>query len=130
MIRLFLTFLLILTISTGNAKENQLTITKEKVELIITERTSETQLKKFKKALKEEANIDFDYKDIILDFKNQIRKITITVDSNDGVKGTGSLLISNIYNVGFVRNYEIINDSSGEESLIIGNISEKEIKLD
>ena len=53
----------------ATAKEKQLSISKEKVELIITEKTTEVQLKKFKKTLKEEANIDFNFKDIIVDSK-------------------------------------------------------------
>ena len=45
------------------------------------------------------------------------------------LKNTGTLMISNIYNVGFVRNYNVNGDSSSEKPLVIGNLSEKEIKL-
>ncbi len=128
--RIILFTLLIISGINGTAKEKQLTITNERVELIITEKTTIPQLKKFKKILKEKANIDFSFKDIIVDSRNHIRKITIGVDSNDGIKSTGTLMISNIYNVGFVRNYPLKSGSPTEKPLIIGNISEKEIKLD
>ena len=125
--RFIILILLAFTFSIASGKDKQLLISKEKVELVITETTTEAQLKRFKKTLKEEANIDFSYKDIILNSKNQIRKITIEVDSNDGVKSTGTLMISTIYNVGFVRNFAGKGDKS--EPLIIGNLSEKELKL-
>jgi hypothetical protein len=128
--RIILFTLLIISGINGTAKEKQLTITNERVELIITEKTTIPQLKKLKKILKEKANIDFSFKDIIVDSRNHIRKITIGVDSNDGIKSTGTLMISNIYNVGFVRNYPLKSGSPTEKPLIIGNISEKEIKLD
>lgn len=118
----------VFTFSIAAGKDKQLSISKEKVELLITETTSEAQLKKFKKILKEEVNIDFDYKDIVFNSKNQIRKITIEVDSNDGVKDSGTLMISNIYNVGFIRNYDFKNGQD-KRPLHIGNISEMDIKL-
>lgn len=127
--RLALLILIVVsTFSIAAGKDKQLSISKEKVELLITETTTEAQLKKFKKTLKEEINIDFDYKDIVFNSKNQIRKITIEVDCNDGVKDSGTLMISNIYNVGFVRNYDLKSESS-EKLLHIGNITEKDIKL-
>ncbi len=129
MTRIVLLTLLICSFISISAKDKQLTISKEKVELIITETTTEAQLKKFQKTLKDEANIDFSFKDIIYNSKKQISKITINVDSNDGMKNTGTLMISTIYNVGFIRNYLSKSDSSSEEPLMIGNISEKEMKL-
>lgn len=127
--RLALLILIVVsTFSIAVGKDKQLYISKEKVELLITETTTEAQLRKFKKTLKEEINIDFDYKDIVFNSKNQIRKITIEVDCNDGVKESGTLMISNIYNVGFVRNYDL--KSEPEKKLLhIGNITEKDIKL-
>ena len=129
MTRITLLIVLIFSFFSVPAKDKQLTISKERVELIITETTTEAQLKKFQKTLKEEANIDFSFKDIIYNSKKQISKITIEVDSNDGIKSIGILMISNIHNVGFIRNYQYKSGSSSEEPLIIGNIGEKEIKL-
>ena len=103
-------------------------MSKEKVELVVTEKTTENQLKKIQKRLKDEANIDFSYKDIVFNSKKQISRITIEVDSNDGVKEAGILMVSAIYDVGFVRNY-LSDGNSSEAPLIIGNIREKEIKL-
>ena len=129
MTRIVLLTLLVCSFVSVSAKDKQLTVSKERVELIITETTTESQLKKFAKTLKDEANIDFIFKDIIYNSKKQISKITIEVNSNDGVKNSGTLMVSTIYNVGFVRNYSPKTGSSQEEPLIIGNISEKELRL-
>ncbi|MDX9882688.1 MAG: hypothetical protein RBS73_11540 [Prolixibacteraceae bacterium] len=124
-----LLFLICLTLELS-AQRKQLFISKEKVELTITEKNTETQLKKFQKTLKEEANIDFNFKDIIYNSKKEISKITIEINSNDGISGSGTLMTSNIYNVGFIRDYSSTGNPSSQAPLIIGNISEKEIKLD
>jgi len=129
--QLFIFTLFICTVSFASGKNKNLNISKERVEVIITETTTEGQLKKIKKTLKEEANIDFNFKGIIVNSKNKISEITVEIDSNDGVKGSGRLIISNIYNVGFIRNYKSQdNGDPREKALFIGNISEKKIKLD
>lgn len=127
--QLFLIPILLLLCFAGFTKEKQLIINEEKVELVITQKTTKAQLKKFQKVLKEEANIDFNFKDIIVNSKNQINKITIDVNTNDGCHKTETLLVGAIYVVGFIRDYSI-TDTSSENALIIGNLREQEIKLD
>ena len=128
MMRIVIIILLVCLSFELSAQRSPLVISKEKVELVVTEKTTENQLKKIQKRLKDEANIDFSYKDIVFNSKKQISRITIEVDSNDGVKEAGILMVSAIYDVGFVRNY-LSDGNSSEAPLIIGNIREKEIKL-
>jgi len=120
---------LLLVFFSSEAKEKQLIITDERVELVITEKTTESLLKKFAKTLKEEANIDFTFKDVVVNSKGNLSKITIEVDSNDGAKNSATLLISIIYEVGFIRDYQAGKETSIDRQLLIGNLREKEINL-
>lgn len=130
MLRTLIITCFLFSASLAFAQKPSLSITSEKVELILTEKTSETQLKKIQKQLKDEVNIDFAYSDLIVNSKKQLSKISIKVNLADKIKGEGTLLISNLYEVGFILTLPDAQTKTADNPLIIGNLYEKEIKLD
>ncbi len=130
MLRNFFTICLFLFATAVVAQKPQLTISPDQIELIITERTTDSQLKKIQKQLKDEAQVDFQYRDIIVNSKKLLSKITIEVRAGDSVSGSGTLMLSNLYEVGFILNRNADSTKIADNRLIIGNLREKEIKLD
>lgn len=130
MLRNFFTICLFLFATAVVAQKPQLTISPDQIELIITERTTDSQLKKIQKQLKDEAQVNFQYRDIIVNSKKLLSKITIEVKAGDSVSGSGTLMLSNLYEVGFILNRNADSTKIADNRLIIGNLREKEIKLD
>jgi hypothetical protein len=79
--------------------------TKEKIEVIFTNKLSFDDLVKIKEELKQD-KITLTYKRLEFDGENLLKGISFSVDCNDGFKGSGGYEeLTNENNIGFCRDY-------------------------
>jgi hypothetical protein len=109
----------------GFAKDKNLIINDDKVQLIITEDMNEGRLKKIQKELLETKNIKISWSGIIVNSHNRMKKITFEVDCQDGYSGKEVLIINDLHEVGFIRNYSAKPGDSAEPPFKLGQLEEK-----
>jgi uncharacterized protein YxeA len=97
----------ILIISCSKESETKYSTDSEKVFLIITENTTESELTKIASDFKTEKNIIFDFSKTEFSENGKIKTLNFEVDCNDGFKGTAtsSGVILKNKNSGFSRDY-------------------------
>ena len=97
----------ILIMSCSKESETQYSTDSEKVFLIITENTTESELTKIASDFKTEKNIVFDFSKTEFSENGKIKTLNFEVDCNDGFKGTAtsSGVILKNKNSGFSRDY-------------------------
>jgi hypothetical protein len=79
--------------------------TKEKIEVIFTNKLTFDDLVKIKDELKQN-KITLIYKKLEFDGENHLKGISFSVDCNDGFKGNGGYIeLTNENNIGFYRDY-------------------------
>ena len=105
--KIILVLIGILIISCSKESETKYSTDSEKVFLIITENTTETELEKISSEFKAEKNITVDYSKTEFKEDGAIKNLYLKIDCNDGFKGiaksTGVILKAK--NSGFSRDY-------------------------
>lgn len=97
----------ILVVSCAKESKTKYATNSEKVFLIITENTTEIELKKIASEFKVEKNITVDFSKTQFARNGKIKNLNLEVDCNDGFKGTAtsSAEILKAKNSGFSRDY-------------------------
>ena len=97
----------ILTLSCSKRSDTHYSTNSEKVFLIITENTTETELTKIVSEFIEEKNIIIDFSGTEFTKGGKIRTVNLNVDCNDGFKGTAksSSAMLEGQKFGFSRDY-------------------------
>ncbi|ALM08354.1 hypothetical protein SB49_11450 [Sediminicola sp. YIK13] len=94
-------------ISCSKESETKYSTDSEKVFLIITENTTETELSNIASEFKAKKNITIDFSKTEFTENGKIKNLSLEVDCNDGFKGTAtsSRVILKAKNSGFSRDY-------------------------
>jgi uncharacterized protein YxeA len=97
----------LLILSCSKESETKYSTDSEKVFLIITENTTETELKKIASEFKVKKNILVDFSKTEFSKNGKIKNLSLEVDCNDGFKGTSSCsgVLLKLKNFGFERDY-------------------------
>jgi hypothetical protein len=97
----------ILILSCSKELETKYSTDSEKAFLIITAKTTESELKKIASEFKTEKDIIIDFSKTEFSENGIIKTLNLKVDCNDGFKGTATIsgVILKIKNAGFSRNY-------------------------
>ena len=105
--KIILVFFGVLVFSCIKKSETTFVIQPERVLLVITENTTENQLKDIALKLKTEKNILFDFSKTDFYENGKINELNFEVDCNDGYKGSAksSGMILKRKNSGFLRDY-------------------------
>ena len=93
--------------SCSTSSETVFSSSPEKAYLIISNNTTEDELKSIALELKENNNIDFDASGSEYNPNGSIKSFNFTIDCNDGYKGKAKIAVSN-FNTnksGFIRDY-------------------------
>lgn len=102
------------------AEEDGLSISDQKVRCVISQNTTEGQLQEFKAELWEKKKIRFDVERLDFTSDKRISRIKISVDCNDGFKGTAQMLFKdNNSKMNFYRIY----DEKAESPFGIGELT-------
>ncbi|GAB3050870.1 hypothetical protein [Spirosoma pulveris] len=97
-----------------------LSISDQEVKCVISQNTTESQLQEFKTELWEKKNIRFDVERLDFTADKRISRIKISVDCNDGFKGTAQMVFKdNNSKMNFYRIY----DEKAESPFGIGELS-------
>jgi uncharacterized protein YxeA len=116
--KLILVLIAILMLSCSKESETKYTTDSENVFLIITENTTETELKQIASEFQTERNISIDFSKTEFHKNGTIKNLNLEVDCNDGFKGIAksSGLILKTKNSGFSRDYS----ENSETPFVIG----------